>query len=116
DEGGAGGGTVTLPEFKAGAAVIGPEEERPVDVRQVAILPFERKGVAAARVNVPDEGGTGGGAVAPPQLFAVASVIGCEEESAGGGDVAVPPLSAAADAVGGDDEERAVDVRQVGRT
>ena len=36
DEDGAGGGAVALPQLAAVRAVVGREEQRPVDVRQVA--------------------------------------------------------------------------------
>src|SRR5579885_3476300 len=73
--GGAGGGTVALPQLGAVAAVVGPEEQHTGHVRQIV-----HGGCRGAGPDVADEGGAGGGAVGFPQLDAVAAVIGREKQ------------------------------------
>src|SRR5262249_56553854 len=73
DEGGSGGGAVALPRPLPVRAVVGREEQRAVDVGQVAEV---RAGTAG--VNVGDQDGSGGGAVALPQLGPLDAVVGGE--------------------------------------
>ena len=106
-----------------------------VDVRSSC---WESQEPCAARVDVLDQDGAGGGAVALPQLRAVSAVVGREEQravhvrqvswgtscrcridvldqdGAGGGAVALPQLVPCV-AVVGREEQRAVHVRQVSR-
>jgi hypothetical protein len=63
------------PELVAEAAVVGVEEERAADVRR-------RFGIARAdEVQVADDRGALGGAVAPPELVAEARVVRREVEA-----------------------------------
>src|SRR5262249_39453349 len=103
DEGGAVGGAVGLPQFEAVAAVVGREEQRPVDVGQVG-----RGGAIPAGEDVLDEGGAEGVGVALPQLAAVvlfsSAVTGAEKQRASdiGDGAGVRPHVAAPDVL---DEE-----------
>ena len=60
---------------RAVVAVVGDEEERPAEVRQVF-----RVGAAVAGVDVLDEGGARGRAVGLPQLASVVAVARGEED------------------------------------
>ena len=64
DHDGAGGRAVGLPQLRAVDAVVGREETRPPDGRQVRTA----SELAGARVDVLDQRGAGGRAVALPQL------------------------------------------------
>src|SRR5262249_511727 len=84
------------PEFAAVNAVVGSEEQRAVDVREVA----GGRG-SAAGLDVRDQLGAGCGAVARPQLPAVRPVVGREVQRAvnvrqGGGVSAVGVVVSAA--------------------
>src|SRR5262249_40394881 len=73
DEGGAGGGAVAPPQLPPVCGVGGLEEQRPVHVRQQSrVRAIEMVAAVlvrgAARVEVGDEGGAGGRAVALPQF------------------------------------------------
>src|SRR5206468_3423247 len=80
DHRGAGGGAVALPKLPAVDAVAGPEDERPARGRQFACVFVGVGEAGAARVDVLDHRGAGGGAVALPKLPAVDAVAGPEEE------------------------------------
>src|SRR6516165_3637304 len=68
----AGRGTVALPPpAPAMLAIVGHEAQRAVDICQV-----RRVGAGPARVDVVDEGGSSGGAVALPQLPAMLAISG----------------------------------------
>ena len=77
DQDGAGGGAVALPQLRAVHTVIGREEQRAVDVRQVV-----DKRIAASGLMSLTSDGAGGGAVALPQLAPVGVVVGGEEQRA----------------------------------
>src|SRR5262249_54833982 len=87
----AGGGAVALPQLGAVGAVVGREIERAADRGQAG----RRRRVGNGRqpagprnragVDVGDQGGAGGGAVALPEFGAVNAVVGGEEEGAADG-------------------------------
>src|SRR5262249_7628372 len=68
---GSGGRAVALPRFHTMDAVVGREQQRPVDVGQVG-----RDRAGGAGVDVLDEGGADGGAGALPRLWAVRALRG----------------------------------------
>src|SRR5262249_55739772 len=68
-----------IPQLRAVNAVIGREEEMPAGHGEI-----RRIGAGAARVDVRDEDGAGGRAVALPQLAPVRPIVGHEKERAFG--------------------------------
>src|SRR5262249_34124824 len=88
---GAGLGAVGLPEFVPMGAVGGREMEYPVDVCQAAVLTIGNElgarrvlpvRTGRTRIDVLDEPGSGGSAVARPQLRATDAVVSGEENLA----------------------------------
>src|SRR5262249_54728483 len=84
DQGSAGGGAVALPQLDAVAAVVGMKEQGVADVRQVGleVVRAGLQGTLGTGEDVVDEDGAGRGAVALPQLVAVAAVVRHEEQGA----------------------------------
>src|SRR5262249_9160114 len=86
DHDGAGGSSVRLPQLEAVAAVVGRGDQRAADdgrvVREAEAVAVGVEGGCGARSDILDEYGAGGGAVALPQLDAVAAVVGLEEQGA----------------------------------
>src|SRR5262249_18989668 len=89
EQGGAGSRAVAPPQLPPVRAVVGREEQRPVHVREllrvraVRYIPPVSVDVelrVRSRIDVLDEGGAGGGAVALPQLPPVRAVVGREEQ------------------------------------
>src|SRR5262249_44748695 len=85
DQDGSGRSAVAFPQFVTVHAVVGREEQRAVDVREV--VGWKAVGIIAAvvsdvpaRVDVLDERRAGGGAVALPELEAVRVVSAREEQ------------------------------------
>src|SRR5262249_59751804 len=83
DQDGAASGAVAPPELAAVGPVVGRKEKSITDRGQFAGIGALRISVRGARGDVLDQDGAGGGAVALPQLHAVGSVVGGEEQRPG---------------------------------